>query len=77
MKTKFRLTLVVGILTAAIVTAGVPLGKLKQEISKAPEELPGCYTEQEVTMLMDANHYQREQAIVLLELACENAITPK
>jgi len=76
MKTKFRLTLVLGIITAAIVSAGVPLGRLPQEPNKASEALAGCYTEQEVTLLMEAGHYQREQAIVLLDLACEHATLP-
>ena len=75
MKTKFRLTIVLGIITAAIVSAGVPLGKL-QEASKASEALAGCYTEQEVTLLMEEGHYQREQAIVLLDLPCEHATLP-
>ena len=67
--------MVLGIITAAIVTAGVPLGK-QTPMSKASEELAGCYTEQEVTLLMEAGHYQREQAIVMLELACDHATSP-
>lgn len=76
MKTKFRLTMVLGIITAAIVSAGVPLGK-QTLAGKASEELTGCYTEQEVTLLMEAGHYKREQAIVLLDLACDHATSPK
>ena len=76
MKTKFRLTMALGIITAAIVTAEVPLGNQAQGERKASEKLAGCYSEQEVTLLMEAGHYQREQAVELLELACENVITP-
>ena len=69
--------MVLGIITAAIVTAGVPLGNQAQGERKASEELAGCYSEQEVTLLMEAGHYKREQAIVLLDLACDYATSPK
>jgi hypothetical protein len=75
MKTKSRFIMVLGIMTIAMVTAGVPLGKQMQEIDTTPERT--CYTEQEVTLLMEDGHYQREQAVELLELACSHAIIAK
>lgn len=74
MKTKFKFTLALGIMIIAIVTSGVPFGRQGQGASKPPEEPSGCYTEQEVALLMEAGQQDREAAIKLLELACENAI---
>jgi hypothetical protein len=73
MKTTSRLTMVLGIMTIAMVTAGVPLGK--HETNTTPEQLAKCYTDQEISLLMEAGHYQRGQAIELLELACNHAIS--
>ena len=68
--------MVLGIMTIAMVTAGVPLGKQVGETSTTPVEIVNCYTEQEVSLLMEAGQYQRSQAIELLEFACNNAISP-
>jgi hypothetical protein len=73
MKTKSRIIMVLGIMTIAMVTAGVPLTN-QYETGTISDELSGCYTDQEIDLLMEAGHYKREQAIDLLELACEHAV---
>jgi hypothetical protein len=72
MKTKLKYIMVLGIMTIAMVTAGVPLGKRSQSQTKTP-----CYSDLEVKLLMEANHYQHDQAVQLLNLSCEYAITSK
>lgn len=75
MKTKFRFIMVLGIMTIAMVTAGVPAGRQDQGTDQTVEIPTDCYTEQEIQMLMEMNHCQRERAIELLELSCQYAIT--
>ena len=73
MKTKSRIIMVLGIMTIAMVTAGVPLTN-QYETGTLSDEFSGCYTDQEIALLMEAGHYKREQAIELLELACKHAV---
>jgi hypothetical protein len=76
MKTKIRFIMVLGIMTIAMVTAGVPAGRQSQGTDKTVEVeiVTDCYTEEEIQLLMEMNHYQREEAIELLELSCRYAI---
>ncbi|HEU5290945.1 MAG TPA: hypothetical protein VFU05_09905 [Cyclobacteriaceae bacterium] len=74
MKTKSRIIMVLGIMTIAMVTAGVPLTN-QYETGTTTDELTGCYTDQEVVQLMEAGNYQREQAVELLKLACKHAVS--
>lgn len=75
MKKKTKFILVLGFMIIAFVTSGVPFGRQGQGASKTG--VAGCYTEQEVELLMQENHFQRNQAIELLELSCEYAIQAK
>ena len=74
MKTKYRIIVVLGMMTIAMITAGVSLGK-QFEADTTADEQAGCYTEQEIALLMEEGHYQRAQAVELLELACEHAVS--
>ena len=75
MKTKVRIIVVLVIMTSAMVTVGLPLGNQGSGKIRSSEKLKECYTEQEVQLLMEANHYKREQAVELLNLSCAYAIT--
>ena len=74
MKTKSRIIMVLGIMTIAMVTAGVPLTTHMNDTGASSPPLAGCYTEEEITQLSEAGNYNRDQAIELLEFACEHAI---
>jgi hypothetical protein len=73
MKKKTKFILVLGIMIIAFVTSGVPFGRQGQGASKTG--VAGCYTEQDVELLMQVSQYERIQAIELLELSCQYAIT--
>jgi hypothetical protein len=75
MKKKTKFILVLGFMIIAFVTSGVPFGRQGQGASRIGAA--GCYTEQEVELLMQENHFQRDQAIELLELSCEYAVKAK
>lgn len=74
MKTKSRIIMVLGIMTIAMVTAGVPLTTHMQDTGTSANGLAGCYSDQDIALLIEKGSLNREQAIDLLELACEHAI---
>ncbi|MFZ2905785.1 MAG: hypothetical protein WAZ98_06255 [Cyclobacteriaceae bacterium] len=76
MKTKVKFLLVLGIMIIAMVTSGVPFGRQGQGASKISPNLEGCYSEQDILLLMEAGHYNRVKAEEMLRWSCLYAVKP-
>lgn len=73
MKTSLKIALLV--IIAIIVIAASRSGGPTQPAKIIPAE--GCYTTEEVRFLMEANGWSRQEAVRVLELSCEYAVTQK
>ena len=70
MKTSIKIALLV--IIALIVIAASRSGQ-PEKVNPAK----GCYSRDEVQLLMDYNGWSKQEAVQALELSCEYAVTPK
>jgi len=73
MKTSIKIALLV--IIALIVIAASRSGEPPQPEKVNPAR--GCYSPEEVQLLMDYNGWSKQEAAQALELSCEYAVTPK
>ena len=72
MKTIIKIALLV--LLAAVVIAATKPGDHPRK--QRTDSVNKCYSQDDVHFLMDANGWSNEEASHVLDLACENAVTP-
>ncbi len=73
MKARIRLIMVLVGLTVAVITAGVPPMKMDEDHGTI---VNNCYAETDVIELMKVSNCSRDQAVKILNLACDYAIKP-
>ncbi len=72
MKTKIKIALLV--LAAIVVIAASRSGD--PPLQGKADTLKGCYTQEEVLLLMNANGWSKQEAVYVLELSCKYPVTP-
>jgi hypothetical protein len=80
MKTGIKLTLGIVFAAVAIVSAtetGPGAGdEITTAINDKKSQAVRCYSESEVELLMKANHWTKQQATEILDIACSYATNP-